>query len=127
MTTRQRGLMITAVIAGVALAVALLASLVFPSSRSGDSSPDSVQVDSAGPVGRIGAIVVPGPNNGGATGALVELPGAGPGDYTERPGTGSITGPVGGVEAVLGAPATPATAGAGAARAVPSPTPGRGR
>src|SRR5262245_8214577 len=100
MATRQRGLVITVVIVGVALAVALLASLTFPSSPSGDASPASVQVDTTGPVGRIGRIVVTGPNTGGATEALVELPGAGPGDYTERPGTGSITAPVGGVEAV---------------------------
>jgi hypothetical protein len=127
MTTRQRGLMITVVIVGVALAVALLASFGSPSSPSGDTSSSSLQVDATGPVGRIGGIVVTGPNTGGATDALVELPGAGPGDYTERPGTGSITAPIGGVEAVLGAPATPGAAGAGAARAVPSHTPSRGR
>jgi hypothetical protein len=126
--------MITVAIVGVALGVALLASWVFPSSPSGDTSPSSVQVDTTGPVGRIGPIVVTGPNTGGATDALVELPGAAPGDYTERPGTGSITAPIGGVEAVLGAPATPgaalatrAAAGTGAVRAVPSPTPARGR
>jgi hypothetical protein len=113
MTTRRRGrgLMITVAAVGVALAVVLLNTYVFPSPYGdSDTSPSSVQVDTAGPVGRIGRIVVTGPNTGGATEALVELPGAGPGDYTAPSGTGSITAPIGGVEAVLGAPATPPAA-----------------
>ena len=63
-------------------------------------------MDVTGPVGRVG-VVVTGPNTGGATDPTIQLPGAGPGDYTQRPGTGSITAPIGGLEAALGGLATP--------------------
>jgi hypothetical protein len=131
MSTRQRNYIIAGVVVG--LAVALLASFVWPSSPSGSADEARpAPVDATGPVGRIGIIVITGRNTGGATEALVELPGAGPGDYTERPGTASITGPIGGLEAALGAPATPgalgtAAAGAGGARGTPGPASGSGR
>jgi hypothetical protein len=121
---RQRGLFTTALIVGVALVVALLASFVWPSSPSSEEEQVAGAVDVTGPVGRT-EVVVTGPNTGGATDPSVELPGAGPGDYTQRPGTGSITGPIGGMEAVLGGPATPRAAPGGAAsgaRATPTAT-----
>jgi hypothetical protein len=118
MATRSGGLLTTAVVVGVALLVALLASFVWPSAPSSESEPVAGVVDATGPVGRVG-VVVTGPNTGGATEPSVELPGGAPGDYTERAGTGSITGPIGGLEAVRGSLATPR---AGALRATPTAT-----
>ena len=121
---RQQGLLTTALILGVALVVALLASFVWPSSPSSEEEHVVGAVDVTGPVGRVG-VVVTGPNTGGATDPTVELPGAGPGDYTQRPGTGSITAPIGGLEAALGRLATPEAALGGAvsgARATPTAT-----
>ena len=114
----------TALIVGVALVVALLASFVWPASPEGEEELVAGAVDVTGPVGRVG-VVVTGPNTGGATDPTIQLPGAGPGDYTQRPGTGSITAPIGGLEAVLGSLATPRAAVGGAisgARATPTAT-----
>src|SRR5687768_7711077 len=113
---RQRGRSTTAVVVVVALVVALLASFVWPAIPSGRTEPESPSVDATGPVGRVG-MVVTGSNTGGATDPSVELPGAAPGDYTQRPGTGSITAPIGGLEAVRGSLATPRAAVGGALRA----------
>jgi hypothetical protein len=98
---QQRGLLTTVLIVGVALAVALLASFVWPSSPTSEEDQGAGAVDVTGPVGRTEAVAT-GPNTGGATDPATQLPGAGPGDYTQRPGTGSITAPIGGLEAVLG-------------------------
>ena len=121
---RQQGVLTTALIVGVALAVALLASFVWPASPSSEAEQVAGAVDVTGPVGRTEEVVT-GPNTGGATDPSVELPGAGPGDYTQRPWTGSITAPIGGLEAVLGSLATPRAAVGGAisgARATPTAT-----
>ena len=103
---RQQGVLTTALIVGVALVVALLASFVWPASPSSEEGPVAGAVDVTGPVGRTEEVDA-GPNTGGATDPTIQLPGAGPGDYTQRPGTGSITAPIGGMEAVLGSLATP--------------------
>ena len=96
----------TALIVGVALAVALLASFVWPASPEGEAELVAGAVDVTGPVGRVG-VVVTGPNTGGATDPTIQLPGAGPGDYTQRPGTGSITAPIGGHGGGAGEPRYP--------------------
>jgi hypothetical protein len=124
---RQQGVLTTALIVGVALAVALLASFVWPSSPTSEEGPGAGAVDVTGPVGRIEEVVT-GPNTGGATDPTTELPGAGPGDYTQRPGTGGITAPVGGFEPVRGVTSDPLAtprAALGAARATPTIARGR--
>ncbi|HEX2513954.1 MAG TPA: hypothetical protein VH257_04560, partial [Chloroflexota bacterium] len=110
-----------------ALAVALLASFVWPASPEGETERVAGVVDVTGPVGRVG-VVVTGPNTGGATDPTIQLPGAGPGDYTQRPGTGGITAPIGGFEPVGGATSDPLAtprAALGAARATPTIARGR--
>src|SRR5688500_530323 len=99
MAARENGRIAWGLVAILAVAVAVLAVWVWPSSRGdvGDSGP--AQVDTTGPIGRIGQTTA-GSNTGGATDPI-EAPGTG--RYAGITGTGSITGPIGGLEAARGA------------------------
>jgi hypothetical protein len=102
MDARSRGLATTALVAGIALAVAVMAVWVWPSSA-GETESDAPEADVTAPVGRMGDVSA-GHNTGGATDHPIELPDYHSGDYFGRPGTGSITGPIGGLAAAHGVP-----------------------
>jgi hypothetical protein len=99
-------------VAAVALAVAALSVWVWPSPREGTSGPGPEQVDVTGPVGRIGGLTAGGGT--GATRASRESERWSAGGYTGRTGTGAISGPIGGLEAVRGVDTDPGRARGGA-------------
>jgi hypothetical protein len=118
MAARGSGTVVWMVVFVVALVVGAMAVWVWPSTGTPETEP--TQVDTTGPVGRIGPFTAG--TGTGATGALQAPDYEGEGAYTGLAGTGAISGPIGGVGAARdgSALATPLAASGG--RSVATPT-----
>src|SRR5215216_5458223 len=95
MAARGSGTVVWMVVFVVVLVVGAMAVWVWPSTGTPDTEP--TQVDTTGPVGRIGPFTAG--TGTGATGALQAPDYEGEGAYTGLAGTGAISGPIGGVGA----------------------------
>jgi len=118
MAARGSGTVVWMVVFVVALVVGAMAVWVWPSAGTPDSEP--AQVDTSGPVGRIGSFTTG--TGTGATGALVAPDSEGGSAYTGLSGTSAISGPIGGAGAArdAGARATPTVASGGRGLATPT-------